>query len=548
MKRFIIFLLFINVFTYSQVEYVPVENSIYSFLDRISAIYELSNYTIHEKPLQKNEIASCLEEIIKNNYELNSVDLKLLKKYEKEFYFDIYGTDSLNVSLIGGKDYSFDKINNRYFYYLNDENANIALNFFGNINYMHIEEGIIKDKYGVFGTIGGEIAGTFYDKFGFLLNGSNGLMFKGKSVSFFNKELRQNFKLNEEQNKDFYDEAKGYFSFNFDFIKIRFGRERALIGYGQNPAILGDYVPLFDHLAFNLNYKFLRFSYMHGKMVSRLESVNDSIYGGYHKSVNKYFAYHRIGFKLGGKTEIGFGEMTIYSYRDLDFIYLNPFNFYKNAEHQNINTDNSFLFFDVETSVIPKSRIFAQFILDDIDYGKIGTKYWANKTLLHLGINSYHLYNVFPMYFALEYMRIEPYFFSHHISDNSYTFLGYPIGTWLQPNSEQFLISLNYNFDERTSIISSFSFVRHGANYYDENYNFVNVGGDRNFSKRINDSDKVTFLDGRILYFRNFSFALQYEPFNKFFLNINVSNANHFYDYYLGKNILIVDISSSIIF
>ena len=42
--------------------------------------------------------------------------------------------------------------------------------------------------------------------------------------------------------------------------------------------------------------------------------------------------------------------MIVYSNRSMDLSYINPFNFYKSAEHANQDRDNSLLFLDLQNN------------------------------------------------------------------------------------------------------------------------------------------------------------------------------------------------------
>jgi hypothetical protein len=188
--------------------------------------------------------------------------------------------------------------------------------------------------------------------------------------------------------------------------------------------------------------------------------------------------------------------MIIYGNRGIDLSYLNPFTFYKSVEHSNQDRDNSMLFFDINYKPASGLKLFSSLLIDDISFGKIGTGWFGNQTLLHAGLFSANLYKIIPADISLEYLRIEPYTLTHRLPGNNFTHNGYNVGEDLQPNSELFFSQINYRFNHRLSCAISFTYAIHGANPLDTDGSIRNVGGDINLGHRIMDSESVEFLDG----------------------------------------------------
>ena len=166
--------------------------------------------------------------------------------------------------------------------------------------------------------------------------------------------------------------------------------------------------------------------------------------------------------------------------------------------------------------------------MDDISFGKIGTGWWGNQTLIHTGIYSANLYEIAPIDLNIEYLRVEPYTFTHRLSRNSYTHFNYNPGVNIQPNSELFFTQINYRFNHRLSFATSYSYTNHGANPLNPDGSInVNVGGNINFGHRLSDSESVKFLDGDMEYIREFSASFLYEPFNQMFLIFKLIHMNN---------------------
>ena len=316
-------------------------------------------------------------------------------------------------------------------------------------------------------------------------------------------------------------------SADFDLLKIKFGRDRLMVGHGVIKPLVDDNSPMFDYLSFNINYKFFNFSYFHGKLIGNILSAEDSITGKANIVDEKYIGYHRLSFDFSPSVSLGGGEIIIYGKRGIDLSYLNPFTFYKSVEHSNQDRDNAMLFFDLNVKPISGLKIFSTLLIDDISFGKIGSGWFGNQTLLHTGIFSSNLYKIVPVDLSIEFVRVEPYTFTHRLPGNNFTHDGYNIGSDLQPNSELFFSQINYRFNHRLRCSASFWFTIHGANPINKDGSIKNVGGDINLGHRENDSETVGFLDGDIEHFRKFSFLIFYEPFNQISFSLNIDYLNN---------------------
>jgi hypothetical protein len=276
----------------------------------------------------------------------------------------------------------------------------------------------------------------------------------------------------------------------------------------------------------NINYGILNFSYFHAKISGYPGNISDTITQGVNVLGEKYIGYHRLGIALSSKTEFGVGEFIIYANRPVEFAYLNPFNFYKSAEHSGLDRDNSMLFFDVSNRSIYGLKLYGYLLLDDIDFSKLGTGWYGNQTIWNLGANSSNLYKFLPMDISIEYQRIEPYVFTHRLQYNNFTNLGYPLGTFTYPNSELFFTELNYTFNYRCSASLGFIYGIHGANPVNPDGSVTNVGGDISLGYRAFDSKTVHFLDGDLEYQRIVTASINFEPYKEINLYLKLNYLN----------------------
>ncbi len=300
-----------------------------------------------------------------------------------------------------------------------------------------------------------------------------------------------------------------------------------LIGYGPAKFILGDNSPLFNYISLNLNYKFFTFSYFHGKLLGNAAYHDDTVTGGSEFVTEKYMGYHRIGFNISDDLNFGLGEVIIYGDRPIDLSYLNPFNFYKSTEHANRDRDNSMLFIDLNNKSLKGLKIYASLLLDDITFEKLGSGWYGNQTILNAGIYSSNLYKILPLDLELQYLKIDPYVYTHRLSRNNYTNFGYNLGSNLQPNSELFFSKINFRFNNRVNVSAGFSYAIHGANPIDAKGSIKNVGGNIALGHRVFDSETVHFLDGDLEYSRRLFASLNYEPYNQVMIQISSAFINN---------------------
>lgn len=507
---------------FAQDVYVDVDNQVYDFLERMETQHIISGYNSFEIPKPRKDIASYLKQVIKNEDELDKTDYNTLQDLKTEFEFELFGTLENSQSLLGQGAYNPFSQKNKYLYYFNKPGkADIFINLLGEGE--EITQNVFSDNRRLstgLGVIGGQIAGTFMNHFGFYIKGTNGNVFGNKTVAALRPDIRNNYKFNEAANSSFFDETEGYLTADYDMLRIKFGLDRMKIGYGPMKSILDDYAPPFTYLSFNIHYGFFSFSYFHGKLLGESYFQPDSVTGGSEFVREKYLGYHRLGFDISNAVNFGVGEMIIYGDRGLDLSYLNPFAFYKSVEHSNRDRDNSFLFFDFTNKSVTGLKLYTTLLIDDIDFGKLGTGWYGNETLFDLGLLSTNLYNILPLDMKLEYTKIDPYVHTHRLKNTNFTNYGYNLGSILKPNSELFTLELNYRINYRLKLTGDFSYILHGANPVLPDGTIINVGGDEALGHRTFDSNIVHLLDGDLEYSRILSAFITYEPYKQIFFTL----------------------------
>ncbi|PJA97057.1 MAG: hypothetical protein CO129_03300 [Ignavibacteriales bacterium CG_4_9_14_3_um_filter_34_10] len=530
MKKILI--LFFPIIIYSQVGYVESGHPIYDFFDRAYSLQIINDYNSFEKPFPRNEISNILQTLNRNRSKLNPIDQRLLDKYLIEFEYDIF-TSTNNSSNLITSGFSQDLIDSteKYIYFYTD---NSKFNLFAHALFSseyyskslnNINQNVSLINYGLM------FHGAFAENFGYYFKATNGTYFGDKNLAREKPELRYNFKFSKEEElnsgQNYFDFTEGFLSYQNDLISFKIGRDRENIGYGKIKTVLGNNAPPFDYFNFRLKYKSFAFSYMHGKLLGNSNIIIDSMQGLINNIEDKYFVYHKFSFNPSRDFNFGLGEIIIYSNRSLDFSYLNPLNFYKSIEHSNQDRDNSILFFDFRNNSIRGVTLFSSLFIDDLDFGKLGTNWYGNRFLFELGSIVTSFYQIIPMTFSFQYIRIDPYFYSHHVSSNNLSNLGYLISNSFQPNSSIISSDFSMQVTDDIFISAGFKYAIHGSNIYNANGKLIiNNGGNFAEGFRIGDDDYVSSLSGEKEFIREYNFSLSYEIANNYFINLVILKNN----------------------
>lgn len=525
MKKVLVLLVLITFMGFAQSEDVPVDHKVYDFLERLSVLHVIDNYNSFEIPVSRKQIAGFLTEASKKDTLLTKVDRQRLADLKQEFEFDITGTLTSSEVLFGGENYELLSPNPKYFYSYNKPGTgNVFINLLaggGIVNYKTLSE----NSTSILAYYGGEIRGTLMDHVGFYIKGTNGNVFGRREAALHLNNLKYNWDLTTKANT-FYDETEGYVTLDYDAIKLKFGRDRQLIGQGVNKLILSDNSPECDFLSMNFHLGIIEFSSFHGKILGNRGEIVDTSAGGLATVEDKYFGYHRLAFNFSKDFSLGLGEVIVYANRSIDLGYLNPFSLYKTVEHSGQDRDNSMMFLDMTSSPLKGLKLYSLLLIDDIDFGKAGTGWFGNQTVFDLGASGYSTVKDIPVDYCFEYFRIEPYVFTHRISSNNYTNEGFNIGLDSDPNSKIFFWKIGCQPTSRINLFAQYTYRVHGANPVDPVTGAVitNVGGDVLLGHREYDPKYLHFLDGNIEYYRRLTIGAGYEPCTGYIFKLMLTN------------------------
>ncbi|MCB0753487.1 MAG: hypothetical protein KDC52_18590, partial [Ignavibacteriae bacterium] len=173
--KYILLFTLLPTIMFAQVGYVPVEDEIYNYLNRMNTLGIIENYNSFEIPKTRKDISGYLIKIYKNREELDIIDLNKLSDFIIEFEYELCTTLEKSESLIPNWDFNYLlNAKDKFLYKYSDlNNTSLFVNFVGKLDYLN-QSTDNKNQSSILYRFGGEIRGSLLDKVGFYVNTTNG--------------------------------------------------------------------------------------------------------------------------------------------------------------------------------------------------------------------------------------------------------------------------------------------------------------------------------------------------------------------------------------
>jgi len=525
-RYLIIISLILSTTVFPQVENVPLNHPVYTFLKEMK-VKNIIPYISEDVPnLSRFQVKDFLKQVEEKLNELSNTERNLFNRHKAEFY-DLLDPDNTTYFFHPDKDMGTslsEAFSNKvkYFYAYPEENANVFVEMLGHYYYGQQIEPYVNNAH-LF-DIGFRFHGTVFKHLGYKLSFMKGGAAGDKQVAeLIEPRVLQSFKwVEDSENIANYEFTEGYLKYYTEpaadmHLSIQLGREYKTVGYGYGSKLVlsGDNPPL-DFIGFDFNYGIVKFTSIHGSTVGDF-SYNMS------ERYTKYWAFNRLKLSFENLFDVGIGENIVYSGRGIELGYLSPLGFYKFVEQSIQDRDNANLYFDLQTSFIPNLEFQATFFLDENILSNLqNLDIYKNKTAYQLGAFWYEAFTLENLSVIFEYTKIRPFVYSHVDIQNTYTAwetnLGHPIG----PNSDEVFSKVAYNLTDWIRLSLDYKFIRRGENIYDDQGNLIkNVGGDLHISHGPDpENENAYFLDG--IRFNNniFQLGLRIEPIRDFVFDI----------------------------
>ncbi|MBL4706688.1 MAG: hypothetical protein JKY54_19315 [Flavobacteriales bacterium] len=220
------------------------------------------------------------------------------------------------------------------------------------------------------------------------------------------------------------------------FFTLQAGNGKHFFGDGYRSLLLSD-------VANNYLYAKITTSFWKVKYVN-LFTKQRSIYGVENNPAQfkgKYTATHYLDWNVSKRINVGLFETIVWQAEDtllnrgFEFNYLNPIIFYRPVEYQQGSADNALMGLNVSVNVGKKTKIYAQFIIDEFLLAEIkgDSGWWANKYGAQIGLKSY---DVIPgLDLQSEISSVKPYTYSHGSQVQNY---GHDNGSLAHPYGSNF--------------------------------------------------------------------------------------------------------------
>jgi hypothetical protein len=522
----IIIFLLLSPTVFPQVENVPLNHPVYTFLKEMK-VKNIIPYINEDVPnLSRFQVKDYLKQVKDKLGELSDIEKNLFNRYKVEFY-ELIDPEKTTYFFHPEKDFGTslsEAFSNKvkYFYAYTEENANVFIEMLGHYYYGQQFEPYVNNAH-LF-DIGFRFHGTVFKHLGYNLSFIKGGSAGDRQVAeLVEPRILQSFKWVENaENIANYEFTEGYLKYYTEpaedmHLSIQLGREYKTAGYGYGSKLVlsGDNPPL-DFVGLDFSYGIVKFTSIHGSTVGDFSSDQNERY-------TKYWAFNRLKLSFENLFDVGIGENIVYSGRGIELGYLSPLGFYKFVEESIQDRDNASLYFDLQTSFIPNLEFQATFFLDENILSNLqNLQSYKNKTAYQVGAFWYEALTLNNLSLILEYTKIRPFVYSHINIQNTYTAWGTNLGHPIGPNADEIFSRVDYNFTDWIRFSLEYHFIRRGENIYDDSGNLIkNVGGDLNISHGPTPKNQdAFFLDG--IRFNNniFQLGLRIEPIRNFVFDI----------------------------
>jgi hypothetical protein len=546
-KSSILILLLSFQFIFAQVENVPLNNRVYTFIKEMKVKKIIPYFNEDISNLSRFEVTEILGTIRKSYTKLSPTEKDLLIWFEKEFTekLTLENTSKLFTPGIGFSNTLSEIGTNKvkYLFSYEDENANVFMEGLGHLYHGQKFKPEVNnsDLY----DIGFRFRGTLFSDLGYYFTvEKGGVSGNFEMAEMLEPRIRTSFKwVENSENIGNYEFTSAYLKYHKEVAKgmhldFQLGRELINVGYGYgSKLVLNGSNPTPDFFQFNFKYGIVHFSSIHVSTSGVFSRKQEERY-------TKYWAFNRLKLSLPDLFDIGMGEAIVYSGRGIELAYLTPIAFYKFIEMGIQDRDNGNIYIDLQTSFIPNIELQGTFFLDENILSNLAElEKYTNKTAYQIGAFWYEAFTVSDLSLILEYTRIRPYVYTHINTKNTYTAWSENLGHRIGPNSDELFTKLMYNVNDWIRLTLEYRYQRRGENVYDDDGNLVkNVGGDIFLSHKSKpDSETAVFLDGIRFNKDVFEAGVRIEPMRDFIfdiiLNYSVENnaaKSNFKDFYYG--------------
>lgn len=490
---------------YAQTVYEPLYRSVYPYLERISqrGIIELHDVI---QPISRKDIAHHLHDLDQKKDQLTPLELKELAYYKKEYIFE---TNILyRDSLISDKEklqvLTWKSGERPRLAAVQSKNMTFNVQPILGLDYTSNQNGDIHTTF----RTGFWVHGYIRKNLGFSLDYRTNLA-KGEGIDYERAFVPEQGVIGQKKrNGDFaYTDLKASISYDWDWGTFTVAKDVMPVGYGAHgKMILSDKAPSFPMIRLDVQpLKWLAFNYAHIWLNSDVVDSSRIRYSGSHgryqvNMVPKKMAIHSLIFYPFKGLSLTIGESVIYN-DEVKIGYLLPVSFFRSfslydgeAEAYNTTMSNAQFFGQISSrNHIPNTHLYASLFIDEMSLKYLSTR---NQSGWNLGVSltDFPLKNLTV---GIEYAKVLPYAYIHHMNSLGYQSAGYNMGHWIGTNADQLSLDLHYRIIRGLELSYAYRSIRKGS---EGNFGDQLTAGSNNFGFLWGDLNKVQQTDAQIRY------------------------------------------------
>jgi len=323
-----------------------------------------------------------------------------------------------------------------------------------------------------------------------------------------------------------YHQGNAYFVLSLPFVDVELGKDEARWGPAPGDNLgLSNNASSYDMLRLRAKYGVFKLVSIAGSLRPCPDRPDSPVCGGVGDTADtyivngltrpldreKYLAAHRLEIELAESIDIGFHEVLVYGDRGPSFTYLNPIMFYWAAQSYQGDKDNLMIGVDVDIHPGNGFRFYAAYVADDLKKLRIFSNDFANKFSLQAGVLLADPLGIDDLDLRAEYVRIEPWIYTHKFPINTFRHFDAPLGHSLGPNSDRWTAEIAKRLTRDIAVKLDVGRTRQGSNVLLENGGILNVGGDLHRGWRPGDDrDNKEFLAGNLHRWTSVGASLSY--------------------------------------
>lgn len=491
---------------------IPLNHFVYEWIERLEAKGVVpTSIEWRNKPYTRNAVLKLiltLDTKLKDHPEwLTRTEFDLFRKLKGEFHFELKQLASdVAEAEVEKHLLHFEDTADEPSYVIGDALFNQSFE----LTRYNSKEDSLDDNIsftGVLGRARGVVKNSiaFYSEF-------TSTLIRGSDRKYSFGELEQsggNINYNPASKNVYSLEANAYTVIQPKWMRLQFGKDGLSLGPAKRGnLLLSDNAPPFDNLRMDVSFDRIKFTYLHGWLRSDPYEINSA--GKI--SEKKYFVAHRLEFKIFPWLFVAGNESVVYGGRGVQVAYLNPITVYHITEQYLGDKDNNTISFDATAFPLKNIKAYASLYLDDFTSSRNPFTYWKQTWAFQFGTYWVEPFQLRDLDFRFEYSRIEPFVYAHKWDLINYTHFGKGLGSFLQPNSDDYFFEFRYRPARRYNIAVNYELTRHGTGDiyrfgYEEGFVDLPPGKQKkHFLQGINERRNALGLNLQVETFRNHYF------------------------------------------